>query len=313
MRSPRVAARRAQCGERDDQLGVGDAVQRDRDVVVVVIAHPAGELVDVEPVVVQDPLARREEVQSLRDLAAPMRHRQRHDVVGGEIRCGIGDSGDAVAGEAAGDVGERRHPARQRVRPVVGAVQPAVRMVGEPDAGQRSRVQDPHRTAAVLDPHRCVGDEGVELFAVELTCDRRVVADGPDPAVGSRLGRRQVPVPVALSSGPAAARPRGSRARRPSPAGAGDGRAVRAAPRRRRRRPPARSPTGRAGRRFRRCARRPGCRRRDRPAALPRRISMWPAWLRSARARAGCRRRARVQARGGAGNPRRLSGFPSRR
>ena len=102
----RMAARRTQCGERDDQLSVGDTVQRDRDVVVVVIAHPADEFVDVEPVVVQDALTRREEVQSLRDLTAPMRHRQRRHVIGGEIRCGVGDSGDAVAGEAAGDVGE---------------------------------------------------------------------------------------------------------------------------------------------------------------------------------------------------------------
>ena len=64
-------------------------------------------------------------------------------------------------------------------------------MVGEADAGQRGRVQDPHRAAAVLDPYRRVGDERVQLVAVELTCDRRVVADGADPAVGSRLGRRQ--------------------------------------------------------------------------------------------------------------------------
>ena len=75
MRSPGWPPADAQCGERDNQLSMGDAVQRDRDIVVVVIADPAGELVDVEPVVVQDPLARREEVQSLRDLAAPMCHR----------------------------------------------------------------------------------------------------------------------------------------------------------------------------------------------------------------------------------------------
>ena len=98
----RVTARRPQRGERDDQLGVGDTVQRHRDIVVVVIAHPADEFVDVEPIVVQDPLTRREEMQSLRNLAAPMRHRQRRDVVGGEIRCGVGDSGDSVARRAGG-------------------------------------------------------------------------------------------------------------------------------------------------------------------------------------------------------------------
>ena len=43
----------------------------------------------------------------------------------------------------------------------------------------------------MLDPYRCVGDERVELFAVELTGDRGVVPDGPDPAVGPRLGRSQ--------------------------------------------------------------------------------------------------------------------------
>ena len=88
----------SQCGERDDQLSVGDTVQRDREVVVVVVGHPAGELVDVEPVVVQDPLAGREKVQSLRDFTAPMGHRQRHHVIGGEIGSGVGDTGDPVAG-----------------------------------------------------------------------------------------------------------------------------------------------------------------------------------------------------------------------
>ena len=85
--------------------------------------------------------------------------------------------------EPVGDVGERCRAARQRIRPIIGAVQPAVRMVGQPDAGQSGRVQDPHRTAAVLDPQRSVGDERVQLFAVELTGDRRVVADRADPAV----------------------------------------------------------------------------------------------------------------------------------
>ena len=127
-------------------------MQGDRDVVVVVIGHPAGELVDVEPVVVQDPLAGREKVQPLRDFTAPMCHRQRHHVIGGEVGSGIGDTGDPVAGEAARDLGERCCAARQRIRPIIGAVQPAVRVVGQPDAGQPRRVQDPHRTTAVLDP-----------------------------------------------------------------------------------------------------------------------------------------------------------------
>ncbi len=70
-----VAARRAQRCQRDNKLGVGDAVQRDGHIMVVLIGHPSGEPVDVEPVVVQDPLARSEEVKSLRDLASPVRHR----------------------------------------------------------------------------------------------------------------------------------------------------------------------------------------------------------------------------------------------
>ena len=53
-----LAACGPQRGEGDDQLSVGDAVQRDGDVVVVVVGHPFGELVDVEPVVVQNPLTR---------------------------------------------------------------------------------------------------------------------------------------------------------------------------------------------------------------------------------------------------------------
>ena len=96
MRSRGWLTGRSQRGERDDKLSVGDTVQRDRDVVVVVVAHPAGELVDVKPVVVQDPLAGREKVQPLRDLTAPMSHRQRHHVIGGEVGSGVGETGDAV-------------------------------------------------------------------------------------------------------------------------------------------------------------------------------------------------------------------------
>ena len=92
------------------------------DGVVVVVAHPAGELVDVQPVVVQNPLAGREEVQPLRDLTAAMGHHQRHDVVCGEVRRGVGDTRDAVATEPNTDVGERCCAARQRIRPLVGAV-----------------------------------------------------------------------------------------------------------------------------------------------------------------------------------------------
>ena len=108
----RVAPGGSQRGERDDKLSVGDTVQRDRDVVVVVIGHPAGELVDVEPVVVQDPLARREKVQPLGDFTAPMGHRQRHHVIGGEVGSGVGETGDPVPGEAVCDVGERCCAAR---------------------------------------------------------------------------------------------------------------------------------------------------------------------------------------------------------
>ena len=50
-------------------------MQRDGHIMGVLIGHPSGEPVDVEPVVVQDPLARSEEVKSLHDLASPVRHR----------------------------------------------------------------------------------------------------------------------------------------------------------------------------------------------------------------------------------------------
>ena len=166
-----------------------------------------------------------------------------------------------------------------------------------PTRASARRVQDPHRTAAVLDPHGVLGDERIQLFAVELAGDRGVVADGPDPAVGSR--RR--PVASACAS---CAFVRTSR--RPDREGV----------ERRGHRPQVQVMVVQSGQHRTGLAHRCTCSESSgsslsaistmrsstrmsatRPSgSVPRRISMWPAWLRPARARAGCRRRARAPA-----------------
>ena len=95
----RVGAGIAQRRDRHQQLGGGDAVDGDRAAVAVPLRDPAGKLLEVQVVVVQDPFARRQAVHVLAKIAMPVQLFEPDDVGDAEIRCGVGDSGDAVAAE----------------------------------------------------------------------------------------------------------------------------------------------------------------------------------------------------------------------
>ena len=75
----------------------------------------AGEFGEIEVVVVQDALARRQAVHTLPQLAVPVRLHQLHDVADFEVRGGVGDAGDAVAAEPAADLCQSAFVALQRV------------------------------------------------------------------------------------------------------------------------------------------------------------------------------------------------------
>ena len=102
----------------------------------------------------QDPLTGGQTMHALPQFALPVQLRQPHHVADIEIRCGIGDSGDAVAAEPIAEVGQAGLVAAQRIRPGVGAAQPAVGMPGQTDTGQTRRVEDPQHSAAVLNAQR---------------------------------------------------------------------------------------------------------------------------------------------------------------
>ena len=125
------------------------------------------------------------------ELAAPMRHQQRHHVVRAEIRCGVGDSGDAERGEAPTEFGEVGVATLQRLGPTVAGTQPAVGVFGHSEQAQCRGIEDPQGAAAVLDANRNVGHHGVERGPIQLTGNGFVVTDRPDPSVGIRRGLRQ--------------------------------------------------------------------------------------------------------------------------
>ena len=180
----RPRARRLQCRYRHDELGRGDAVHGHRGAVVVAITDPFGECREIEVVVVQDALARRQAVHALQEFSVPVGLCELDDVLDPEIRGGVGDPGDAVGGEPAADVRKSGFPALQRIRPMrIGTAQPPVGVIGQSDPGQTGRVERPQHAAAVLHANRDGGRQVVEHVAVERTCDGFVVPDGPDPAV----------------------------------------------------------------------------------------------------------------------------------
>ena len=184
--------------------------------------------VEVEVVVVQDALARRQAVHALTQLAAPVRLHQLHDVADFEVRRGVGDAGDAVCAQPAADLGQSAFVALQRVRPAaVGAAQPAVGVIGQPHPGQPRRVQRPQHAAAVLHADRDRRRHLVEHVAVQRSCDRFVVADRPDPAVAADVGVGERAGQVVAARAPPRARPGPTSTPRPPSA---DGRGGRAGP-----------------------------------------------------------------------------------
>ena len=189
-----VRARRLQRRQGDHQLWRGHAVHGDRDVVGVPCGDPGGELVEVEIGVVQDPLAGGQAVHPLAQLAAAVCEHQLHDVLGVEIRRGVGDARDTAGAQLRADLRQSGFLALQRFRPGrIGASQPAVGVVGLPDTGETGRVQRPQHPAAVLDAYRNRRGKLVEQRAVQWPRDRLVVANGPDPSVGADVGFGQYP------------------------------------------------------------------------------------------------------------------------
>ena len=195
----RMAAGGAQGRDGHDELGRGHAVHRHRPTGAVLLGDPADQRVQVETVVVQDLLARRQEVQPRPELTATVRHHERDHVVGVEVGGRVGDAGDAGRGDAAAEFGQVGFAPRQRLRPAaVGAAQAPVGVFGQADPAQRGGVEDPQRAAAVLDAHRNVGHDGVERGPVQVAGHRLVIADGANPPVGARAWRSRVFVPVGL-------------------------------------------------------------------------------------------------------------------
>ena len=171
---------------------VVDAVHRHRLTGVVPQGDPSDQRVQVELVVVQDHLARGQEVRSRPELTAAVGHHQRDHVVGVEIGGGVGDAGDAGRGDAAAQLGQVGLAPSQRLRPAaVGAAQPPVGVFGQADPAQRGGVEDPQRAAAVLNAHRNVRHDGVQRGPVQVAGHRLVIADGADPAVRTRGGVRK--------------------------------------------------------------------------------------------------------------------------
>ena len=192
-----VPAGAAQRRQRHDQLRGGDAVQRDRHILGMPVTHPPGELVEIETVVVQDSLARRQKVHALTQVPAPARLGHHRRVRGTEIGRRVGQTGDTVTAQAVAELRQVRLGARQRRRPRdVGAAQPAVGMPGQPEPLQPSRIHRPQHAAAVLHPHRHRRASRVQHPAVEFACAGVVIADRPNPAVGTDGCPREQPAQI---------------------------------------------------------------------------------------------------------------------
>jgi hypothetical protein len=92
-------------------------MHRDRGAGGVAFGDPRGQFVEVEVevAVVQDALARRQAVNALTQLPAPVRLDQLHDVTDLEVGRRVGDAGDAVFAKSSADVGQSAFVALQRV------------------------------------------------------------------------------------------------------------------------------------------------------------------------------------------------------
>ena len=119
----------------------------------------------------------------LRQRTAANRGDQRPQVVDAVVRRRVGDARDPEAGQPSPDRAEIRHTvAREHIsQPSVEPEQPSCRTTravaldavrrpgrgGPLDGIEGGRVEDPHRTAAVLHPHRAMRHDGVEELSVE--------------------------------------------------------------------------------------------------------------------------------------------------
>jgi hypothetical protein len=155
-------------------------------------ADPAGQLVQVETVVVQDPLAWRQAYHLLQEVTVAVGLGELHHVLDAEVRGGLRDAGDAVGRQPSTDLGQPHFAALQGVRPVlVGAAEPSIGMVRQPNPGQSGRVQRPQDSTSVLHAYRHGGRHVVQRFAVQRSGDGFVVSHRPDPAVLADRGLGQ--------------------------------------------------------------------------------------------------------------------------
>ena len=91
----------------------------------------------VEIGVVQNPLAGGQAVHALTQFAVAVGLHQFDDIADFQVRGGVGDAGDPVRTEPPADFGKPAVVALQGIRPaVVGAAQPTVGVIGEPDPCQ---------------------------------------------------------------------------------------------------------------------------------------------------------------------------------
>ncbi len=189
---PRKRPRLPQRGDRDDQLHGRNTVQRNDSALPVPGADPIGQRIEVQIVVVQDALGRRQDFDALAQFAMPARLGEVHHILGSQVGGRVGDTGDTERREAPTDLAEPGVAALQCMRPAgVRAAQPAVGMAGQADGRQPRGVQCPQDPAAMLDAHRYIRGNLVEHCAIQRSRDGLVVADGPNPAVHADGGLRQ--------------------------------------------------------------------------------------------------------------------------
>ncbi len=133
----RMSPRRPQRGQGDHQLRGRDAVHRDGRVIAMPLGDPRGQIGKVEIGVVQNSLAGGQTMDVLAQFSATVGFHESDDIADFQLGCRIGHCGNPVRAQPAADLGKAGIVALQRFRPaVVGAAQPAVGVVWEPDQSQ---------------------------------------------------------------------------------------------------------------------------------------------------------------------------------
>ena len=87
-------------------------MQCDRHILGVPVTHPPGELVEIQSVVVQNSLARRQKMHILTQVPALSRLGHHRRVRGTEVGRRVGQTGDTVTAQAAAELRQVRLGAR---------------------------------------------------------------------------------------------------------------------------------------------------------------------------------------------------------